>query len=826
MVALPGLESYTAEQMAFARANSHAFNRYDRFIKTLPVDSIHFDRHRAWMECVLASYFPEASGVTVTSQMVCRHFSDAADRVVRRAWTECGLDQFECALFALGKHGAQELNLSSDIDVMVVSEPREAFSVEKPLRRFMQMLQQSGDHGFCFRMDFDLRPGGKMGPLITSPSQFQDHYWSQGETWERLALVRLRALTGHAGLQKQILDLARKFSYRKFLDFTLLDDLKALRARVHQQGFERRDEELHLKLEVGGIRDIELFVHSLLVMNGGKLKELQTVSTQTAIELLQQHKLLPPPDAKLLLETYWYYRHVENLVQSVEDRQTHVMSPSLPALPGLPPRAEVEDKMKAIDHLVSTLLGSVDTTSLRLPVTEEAQLKWLKELGFSSEVVESIWPQLFSATALSHKNDRDERARQEFLFAFVGALAANESLDRDLGLTLLLDFVKATRAKATFFTTLLRTPRLINDLARLFCLSPYLGAILSSRPELLDHFILRVDEEWATDMESLLLQMSERKRLGELWAANQFLADRVLPELFARVTETADSICTQLLKQLKIEYPEASLEIVALGKWGGRELGLRSDLDFIFVSPRTPNESDFKVARRFISRLTEALKGGSLYELDLRLRPSGQSGPLLVQIDRLSEYWSGDAEPWQRQAYLRSRVLGQNVTLDKSLLVNRALTPAQLEELKVIRGKLLKPATKDTMDLKYAPGGLLDIEFVAQTALLAKQLVPPSASNVEMLNYLGENVPEWKPHSLKLTAIYAGLREFEQMLRLSAAHKIEEIRPDQPAFMKAARFLNLSPEKGWAHLSALLQEAREILNQLDPTGYRFTPAPV
>src|SRR5688572_2421299 len=101
----------------------------------------------------------------------------------------------------------------------------------------------AGDLGFCYRLDFDLRPGGKMGPLLTNPSQFQDYYWSQGETWERLALVRLRAVTGSTTLAQSISDLAERFSFRKFLDFTLLEDLKALRAQVHQKGFVRKDSE-------------------------------------------------------------------------------------------------------------------------------------------------------------------------------------------------------------------------------------------------------------------------------------------------------------------------------------------------------------------------------------------------------------------------------------------------------------------------------------------------------------------------------------------------------------------------------------------------------
>ncbi|NJL24030.1 MAG: hypothetical protein HC902_01815 [Calothrix sp. SM1_5_4] len=293
-------------------------------------------------------------------------------------------------------------------------------------------------------------------------------------------------------------------------------------------------------------------------------------------------------------------------------------------------------RMDTVDQCVSGLLGNVDLAQIHLPAGETAQKAWLGQLGFSNETIHSAWDQLMKATALSHKNDRDERARQEFLYAFIVELSKHKGLDRDLGLNLLVDFVRATRAKATFFSMLLRTPRLITDLARLFCLSPYLGAILASRPELLDHFILQTEEDWSPDMQTLLEQMSERKFLTELWAANQFLSDGDLEGLCARITLRADEISSRLLWQLKHEYPLATVEIVALGKWGGGEMGLRSDLDFIFITPEEPSQDDFKVARRFISRLTDPLKAGQLYAVDLRLRPSGQSGPLLVPRENCS----------------------------------------------------------------------------------------------------------------------------------------------------------------------------------------------
>ncbi len=813
MVTLPGLANYSPEQLTIARANSPAFAHYERLLQLTTIGPLHAQRHRAWVECVAATFFG-----TATTAQICAYWSDAADSIVDKAWRETGLNNFEAVLFSLGKHGAEELNLSSDIDLMIVSEPKHALEVEKRLRKFQHLLHFPTEFGFCFRLDFDLRPGGKLGPLITTPSQFQDYYWSQGETWERLALVRLRKIAGSNTIEKQITDLAKRFSFRKFLDFTLLEDLKAMRAQVHQKGFLRQENELHIKLEVGGIRDIELFVHSLLVMNGGKRPDLQTRSTHEALYRLGEAGILPLSEVTQLQESYWFFRHLENSVQALEDRQTHALTDAVLTKLGLPTRTEISVRMKSVDTIVSSLLGKVDLAQVHLPQDEAAQKSWLIDLGFSPNVIEQAWDQLMKATALSHKNDRDERARQEFLFTFVTAISKHKSLDHDLGLRITVDFVQAMRAKATFFSMLLRSPRLLDDLSRLFCLSPYLGSILASRPELMDHFILQVDEAWAADMEKLLQQMSERKLLTELWSANQFLNDRDLGGLFTRITATADEITAQLLSQLRHEYPDSLVKIIALGKWGGEELGLRSDLDFIFVTPSKPKESDFKVARRFISRLTDPLKGGQLYDVDLRLRPSGQSGLLLVAEDSLHEYWRDSAKAWERQAYSRARPLG--FTLDTKILIARGLSTEELEELKVIRSKLLHKKTAEEMDIKYVPGGLLDIEFVAQTALLAQKVQGAPAHTGGMISHLQSHLPNWTSAG-RLTTIYNELRTFEQMLQLSSAYKAGAARLEHPDFAKACALMGLSVDVMWKKLNAITSEARGLLNDLDPTGLKL-----
>ncbi len=170
----------------------------------------------------------------------------------------CFADQ-KVALFALGKLGCLELNLSSDVDVLLVAENEAAVSLPR-LRKFQKLLTERTFSGFVFRVDFDLRPGGKQGPLIPTLDQFKDYYGNYGETWERLAFVRLRPLCGDDFIKKEVMAFARKFSFRRHLDFTLLEDLKNLRTKIQGHYWARTQHHVvDLKLGVGGIRDVELF---------------------------------------------------------------------------------------------------------------------------------------------------------------------------------------------------------------------------------------------------------------------------------------------------------------------------------------------------------------------------------------------------------------------------------------------------------------------------------------------------------------------------------------------------------------------------------------
>ncbi len=374
------------------------------------------------------------------------------------------------------------------------------------------------------------------------------------------------------------------------------------------------------------------------------------------------------------------------------------------------------------------------------------------------------------------------------------------------GLSILKDFIDGTRAKASFFSMLLREKDLLQELAWLFGHSPYLSYILCNRPELLDSFVYRSQDKPSEDLGTLLEELAEKRLLSEIINGSQFLEDRDLSSLLQHLSSTADSIVETLLTALKKEYL-LTLQIVALGKWGGQELGFRSDLDFIFVVDDEPTENDFKVAKRFITRLTEPHRGGNIYSIDMRLRPSGKAGPLVMPKKDLVEYLTNEASAWERQAYMKARWIGSTETSVSKYFIRRGLSPEELIELERIRTQLIsKPGVPN---LKYDEGGLVDIELALQTHILFHKTPPVSTQTSAFFETVG-------PAAQQLQQRYGRLRQVEQMLQLVASESLVELQSNHESFQALALTLHTTPTNLLNEILKILADNIEDLKELDP----------
>ncbi|WII70579.1 glutamine-synthetase adenylyltransferase [Bdellovibrio sp. 22V] len=755
-------------------------------------EQVRNERNEIWSRCALA-----AKNNSLPPDQICKEWSASSDLLLQKAFQQC-FPQEGVALFALGKLGSEELNLSSDVDLLFVSQ-NENTSLLSSLRRFQKILNDRTAQGFVFRVDFDLRPGGKQGPLIPTLDQFKDYYGNYGETWERLAFVRLRPLCGDAKIQNEVVSFAKKFSFRKHLDFTLLEDLKSLRSKIQNHYWTRTQEDVvDLKLGIGGIRDVELFTHALQVIHGGKDSSLQVHGTSEALLLLEGKNILPSEEAQFLRDHYWNLRRLENYVQALHDEQTHLLK-TQDSHPGFVTAAmtKLNAEMNRCDQIVKSLLGEAP---------EEVSLEEeLQKTGISEADLEELWQEILDQQVLSRNKGRDEAARKAFLSAFLETLQEQKG-DIRRGLLLLKDFIRGTRAKATFFSLLLREKALLEELAWLFGHSPYLSRILCNRPELLDSFVYRAQDKPAEDLGTLLEELAEKRLLSEVINGSAYLEDKDLSSLVTNLTSTADAIVESLLNALKKDYP-SEIRILALGKWGGQELGFRSDLDFIFVVPDEPSENDFKISKRFITRLTEAHRGGNIYNIDMRLRPSGKAGPIVISEKDLREYLATEAGAWERQAYLKARWIGNSSHPMMDSFISRGLSTEELQELEKIRLQLI--STSSAMNLKFSEGGLVDIELAAQTFVLFNKVRPLSSSTRDLIDCLGHKASALKHN-------YERLRQIEQMLQLVASESLLELQLKHESFQALALALHLTPSALQNEVAELLAANITLLKELDP----------
>lgn len=842
-VGIPSLETYTASEIEAAKSWP-AVERYLGFLERSTTDNLEFKhalrlkRHRAWVESALALFHNRA-----TDRNVCTYWSRAADYHIREAAVACDFIKLGISVLALGKLGAEELNLSSDVDLIFLSddERSEEKQEEQTLaaKTFIKLLSESDEWGFCHRVDVTIRPGGPQSPLVPTVSQFQNHYGYHGEVWERLALIRLRPLPVEKEKlntrESEVEKFSRGFSYRRHLDYSVLEELRVLLSRIRAEHQPRPDNSIHLKLHAGCIRDLELFVHALLCIHGGRRTELRTRRTDEAVINLAKAGLMPQEDCDFLVETYWKYRGIENRLQANADEQTYKVTNSTDI-------SNIRAMAARLQSLSESSFPSLKTSTLP---TLERLIEW----GFDRTTATDALNELQNSKALSKKSERDERERTIFLSEFLEEIAKSTG-DRNLGLGLLVDFVKATRAKATLFSLLNREPALRRQLVRLFSESPWAGNILSSRPELLDSLLLRQDinlrEEFELtgDMSQALENLAERRLTGELVAILHFLETHDLEACTDNLTNLADQIVADLMYLSAKEVGCEPLGIIALGKWGGRELGVRSDLDFVFYTASSPTPEHQRLARRFLNRMTEAHRGGSLYAVDMRLRPSGHAGPMLVQEESLLEHLRSRAEAWERQSWLRARsvpglphVLRRDLT---TVILDRGLSAEDETQLTAIAEKLFKPipakSKRTLVDLKLTHGGLAPIEFAAQIAILrdgksiASTIGTNSPSGLEtstrsMVQFLEEqsvsNRENWKQLGPRLRDIHGWIRSLEQAARITGDSTGSVLHLESSEFTRLAQLIvkDQSPRESVnealaSRILATLEESAKFLQQL------------
>lgn len=761
-------------------------------------DSLTILRNQNWTQCLLESYFhPE------NLQSACAQWSQTADDIILQTCPRF-FNPDKIAVFAFGKLGSKELNLSSDIDLLIVAKSVDEEDV-RAARKFQLHLSGVGQGSLLFRVDYELRPGGRTGPLISTIEQLMDYYGTYGEVWERLAFIRLRPIWGQPDVIKSVMDFRERFSFRRHLDYRLLEDLNALREKVHRLSKQNsKPGQTDLKLAPGGIRDVELFCHALQVIHGGKLKDLRLGDTTSALQKMQDFQILKSEDVQFLLRHYWDLRRAENLVQGVEDQQTHHISDEQIDFLNY---THLQKTMTKAAKIVDSLLGKVKSLDDSFPMEHPLQLQWFSENGFSDSEVHENWQDVTLIPVLSRDRERDLAARQKFLHALLKSMASDKNHYSQKRLSYLQDFLRSIRSKTAFFSLFLNRENLVDLFAQILNSSPRLSRILISRPELLDSILFQTTENVSPseDWDVFLEMLSEQKALTEFLAGARFLADKNLPAFTHKMTALADHIVLAVLQKSELlNSQKSNVSILALGKWGGEEIGMSSDLDSVFLTEHAVSEQEVRKLRRVLNQLASPQKSGLLYQVDSRLRPTDQGGVLISSRVDFLDFLQNKAEPWQRQVYLKSRVLGSDLVSAKEIrevCISKGLTADELVELERIRVELLKNKPK-AFDIKHAEGGLLDVELAVQTAVLKEQVLPEKADLESMITALTNRNSAWSQSGPALILSYNNLRVWDQKVRL----QIDEVQPN----------FDNQPHEVRAQIEHTLIQQIEILKKLDP----------
>ena len=631
----------------------------------------------------------------------------------------------------LGKLGGEELNFSSDIDILYIfdnekGETRSGTGTPLPnaefYRRLAEMLtrlvSEKTQFGFGFRVDLGLRPDGQYGDIANSLRSMEIYYESWGKLWERAVWIKARHGAGYAPLSQTLLNTLRPFVYRKYLDFTAIEEIREMKLKIEQENRLRRKGGDDIKLGWGGIREIEFFVQALQLIHGGKTPFLQCRKTLESLQRLGKMNLIPEEDIQVLSDAYLFFRRLEHRIQLIHQRQTQ----QLPTVKDEQMRIARSlgfsgSNEQSLSQLIETLnrhrervhriyenlffTPSQETISgvsqeiqaiFTGDIPSEVAIAWLDENGFREpERAYEIIQRLKKGPPTAHYVSRTLNLLNRLIPSLLQAVTS--SPDPDMALGYLLSFVEKVGARKTFYALLLENPPILKLLAKVFGSSRFLSNHLIQHPELLDELlhpshsdIIRTKEQMVKslytflnkdeeDLESLMDHLRRFKHAEILRIGiNDIYGDMEITEVTRQLSEVAE-ICLSTAYEiaLNVQKKRYSLPhvwsppfvILGMGKLGGRELNYSSDLDLIFLYDaanhgRLPDQIDphefySKLAQRFITIMTAPTVEGTLYEIDTRLRPSGTFGPIVTSLASFKEYHARYAWFWERQALVKAR---------------------------------------------------------------------------------------------------------------------------------------------------------------------------
>jgi len=730
-------------------------------------------------------------------------------------------------ILALGKLGGEELNFSSDID-LIFAYPEEAQS-EHGRRlsahefytrlggRLIRALGDVTEDGFVFRVDMRLRPNGESGPMALSYDALEHYYQTHGREWERYALIKARVCAGDRRGGAELLEALRPFVYRKYIDFGAIEAIRDMKERINRE-LQRKDVRNNIKLGPGGIREIEFIAQSFQLIRGGRERELQERRLLTVLERLGRNGQLTERSVRELTESYLFLRRVENRLQMADDRQTQTLPGDelgrerLAFACGFDSVDAFEHELRRQTEQVQEHFEQVFAAPQRGAggeqpeplkdvwmgsATGEAAAAALKDAGFDApDEVMTLLERVRAGSAYRSFSTNGRERMDRLMPLLLGAVG----LGRQPGITLnrLVNLLEAIGRRSVYLALLVENPMALSQLVKLCAASGWIANWISRHPILLDELlnpavlyaewtVEQLDDElrqWLTrlpedDLEMQMETLREFRHGHVLRVAAADITGVIGPErVGASLCEVAEVVLRHTLAiarsgtQAKLgrartrDGGEPGFAVVGYGKLGSLEMGYTSDLDLVFVyadeaqggvtdgARSVSNEVYFaRLGQRILHVLTTHTPAGKVYEVDMRLRPSGNAGPLVTSLEALATYQRDKAWTWEHQALVRARPVAGDAALGEAFAALRReilCRPRDRDALKrdvvEMRDRMIAAhgsRGEDELNLKQDRGGIVDIEFMVQYCVLCWAADCPELTdytdNIRILQALGRN---------------------------------------------------------------------------------------
>ena len=697
---------------------------------------------------------------------------------------DCGL-----TVLAMGKYGAFELNYSSDIDLVVFYDAGKFPFAKRDdmragavdiVRGLVKLLAESTTDGYVFRLDLRLRPDAGATQIAISTDAALDYYEAMGQNWERAAMIKARACAGDPQTGAQFLAGMKPFIWRRYLDFAAIEDIQSIKRQIHAHGghSEIAVAGHNIKLGRGGIREIEFFAQTQQLILGGRHPSLRQSSTQGALDALVADGRVEAAVGEELKRDYRYLRELEHRLQMIEDQQTHTLPTSalgvthVACFMGYDNVEDFSAELRAVlenvqGHYARLFESASDLASpagnlVFTGVEEDPEtLDTLSAMGFKDAVHVSAAIRGWHHGRI--RAMRSQRARElltKLVPAILKALAG--ATDPDIAFTQFDRFLSVLPSGVQLFSLFLAQPHFLDLLAKIVGATPRLASYLARNPAILDalldtEFLSRLPAR--AELEVNFARVTQGSYEDVLDGARRFTREAIFRVGVQIVEGTAtavaagpaladiaESVIAGLLPRVEEELainagavPGGGFAVVALGKLGSREMTASSDLDLVFVydvpegveasdgpRPLSPTLYYARLAQRLIAALTTPTAAGTLYEVDMRLRPTGNKGPVAVSLKSFADYHASESWTWEHMALTRGRLVAGPVGLRAQMEaeIRRRLTfrrdaAAIITDARDMRARMAETfAGRNAWDLKHAPGGLVDIEFLAQTLQL------------------------------------------------------------------------------------------------------------